>query len=640
MLYFLLLFCLAQSKPITELNIVSLNKSHVVFNWNTYKTNTYGLTDRIGLFQIGSRMLDYIPAIGSHGHFSLLTSGNYQLRYLIAKTNTSLISSRIFHIGLTTLKHVSKVQLDQAFHVSCFPIQKGTVCLQMGVGHPGCCSPIRFYAARIVPSFKCLPGGYNFYQIVVYSGTTIVVSEKFVRVYSSFTPIISNYNPTVSSSVQVVFPQGIPPYGWQLQELGSSTTALSGVQTEKAFGFILPTSAVPYVLTLSQNNKSIGVAEYIIQPRSIEVNCPVRPSTNIEHVVIIVPENQGFDTYFGKMCIAEQGSNPTCNVDDEYPGRTKCCEAPTKIPFINDLTDEHNLNYSLCLDSSYMQCAINGGKMDKFASGCEECDPELQKASLTIAEFGGPVVEYHKLAKQYAISDRYFHSLASSSCGNNMYMARTGFVFNDNDYSPLSPTLSSPWECEGVNATGPNPTQVLFDDPTIVSLLNACNVSWAFYAQGYRHRYEHSSNENECWPEYYDPGDCPFQYYRYAVDDQQHMKDYNDFFEDLSKGSLPKVSWIKPLGNTSEHPGHSTISAGVNFTMTAVNAVLNSSKYNKTTLIIIAPDEAGGHYDHISPTALDGSLRSSVDMKPYGIRVWNVFAGYFAKKQLCFTCSH
>jgi hypothetical protein len=61
-----------------------------------------------------------------------------------------------------------------------------------------------------------------------------------------------------------------------------------------------------------------------------------------------------------------------------------------------------------------------------------------------------------------------------------MYFARASYVFKNNDWVPESKKGSS---CPSRWVTSSKP-KTLFD-PTIVSLLDACGVSAAFYAEGY-----------------------------------------------------------------------------------------------------------------------------------------------------------
>ena len=105
------------------------------------------------------------------------------------------------------------------------------------------------------------------------------------------------------------------------------------------------------------------------------------------------------------------------------------------------------------------------------------------------------------------------------------------------------------------------------------------------------------------YPCVYDPSDVPFAYYEDFVDDPAHFKDYSAFATDLAGGTLPSVSYIKPLGYETEHPGYGdTISAGLTFVSAAVQAV-RASPYASSTLVLITWDEGGGFFDHVAASA-------------------------------------
>jgi len=84
-----------------------------------------------------------------------------------------------------------------------------------------------------------------------------------------------------------------------------------------------------------------------------------------------------------------------------------------------------------------------------------------------------------------------------------------------------------------------------------------------------------------------------------------HLQDEHDFFLDLQNGSLPAVSFIKPLGPDNEHPGYASLLQGQQHVADIVHAVQNSD-YWKHTLIIVTYDEHGGRWDHVAPPVVDG----------------------------------
>ena len=345
-------------------------------------------------------------------------------------------------------------------------------------------------------------------------------------------------------------------------------------------------------------------------------------TTNIKHVVVIIQENHTFDDHFGGYCTAAPGSNPTCN---QGPA---CCEAmPATDPAgvkPTVLTDAQEAAYDPPHDSKCETAEIDNGKMDMFASapGCGK------PANVAIAD-PTIVMPYWSLAASGALADRYFQPIIGQSSSNDMYLARSAFVFTDNTVSAMGAV--------GVQCEITAETPMQYTDQTIGDLLTAASVPWAFYAEGYAAMVAAGMKcpaaPMDCplglsiYPCAFDPGDVPFEYYRSTVDNPTTMKDLADFGMALDNGGLPAVSFVKALGYKTEHPGYkTTLSAGVTF-VTGVLAHIAQSQYASSTLVLVTYDEGGGHFDHVAPPPA-----SKVDGKPYGTRVPLLVAGPFAKK--------
>jgi phospholipase C len=76
-----------------------------------------------------------------------------------------------------------------------------------------------------------------------------------------------------------------------------------------------------------------------------------------------------------------------------------------------------------------------------------------------------------------------------------------------------------------------------------------------------------------------------------------HMKDTIDLYNDITKGTLPAVSFVKPSGLVDGHPSSSKLNLFEGFTKKIVDAVLASPTLSKDTAIFITFDEGGGYYD-------------------------------------------
>ena len=80
----------------------------------------------------------------------------------------------------------------------------------------------------------------------------------------------------------------------------------------------------------------------------------------------------------------------------------------------------------------------------------------------------------------------------------------------------------------------------------------------------------------------------------------QHLKDEQDFLYQARTGTLPKVSFIKPLGIENEHPGYASEPNGSDHLVALLKAIRKGPE-GKKTLVVVTYDEFGGQWDHMSP---------------------------------------
>jgi phospholipase C len=335
-------------------------------------------------------------------------------------------------------------------------------------------------------------------------------------------------------------------------------------------------------------------------------------TAKVEHLVVIVQENQTFDSYFGRWCTAATSSKPTCT---QGPS---CCEAgPGLDPGSQTVPATLNDAFNAARDPSHTQACelgeIDGGKMDGFVTS------SLCGSPLNFAYADTTVQSYWSLAAKSALADHYFQPVAGESTSNDMYLARAQFVLLDNMYEPQAIGAS----CSLTAAT------MQYTDTTIADLLVQAGVTWSWYGAGYDAMKQAQASGGTCppvpagcafgvqtYPCVYDPSDDPFAYYPAFVDKPAYFKDYTQLATDLAGANLPAVSFVKAIGYESEHPGYGdTVSAGITFVSGTI-AAIEASSYAPNTLVLITWDEGGGHFDHIAPPPT-----STVDNQPYGTRV-------------------
>jgi len=159
------------------------------------------------------------------------------------------------------------------------------------------------------------------------------------------------------------------------------------------------------------------------------------------------------------------------------------------------------------------------------------------------------------------------------------------------------------------------------DLPTIGDRLSAKGLTWAWYSGGW----------NDAMAGRPDPlfqfHHQPFTFFRNLADGTEakrtHLKDEKDFLAAVADGTLPAVSFVKPLGPDNEHPGYANLLRGQQHVADLVDRIRAGRAWGDT-VIIITYDENGGRWDHVAPPV--------VDRWGPGTRVPTIVVSPFAKK--------
>lgn len=201
----------------------------------------------------------------------------------------------------------------------------------------------------------------------------------------------------------------------------------------------------------------------------------------------------------------------------------------------------------------------------------------------------GDIAPYWQMAQQYTLGDRMFQSNCGPSFPAHLMLIAGQMVYTDN------PT--TPWGCDNHSFTK---APICYNFTTLADLMDAAGISWRYYSHG-------GSTHLSIWQ--------PFQ----AISQIRFGPDWSNgdiansptFFTDISRGTLPSVSWIAPTGVNSDHPGDGIFGTkhtdtGPAWVGSIVNAIGNS-KYWNTTAIIVTWDDWGGFYDHVPPPQIDAN---------------------------------
>ena len=127
---------------------------------------------------------------------------------------------------------------------------------------------------------------------------------------------------------------------------------------------------------------------------------------------------------------------------------------------------------------------------------------------------------------------------------------------------------------------------------SIGDVLSAHNIPWKYYGGGFNVSGTNSPLAAYC-------NICnPFEYeanYPNMVAD--HMRDVTDLFTDLTNGTLPAVSYVKPDGLMDGHPASSKWGLFEAFTRNIIELAQSNKEQWEETAIFVTVDEGGGYYD-------------------------------------------
>lgn len=387
--------------------------------------------------------------------------------------------------------------------------------------------------------------------------------------------------------------------------------------------------------------------------------------SRINHVVVIFMENWSFDAHYGlfpganglnspnaKIIQVDKDGKPYATlpqVINNHKNSNPDTRFPANLPNTPFLIDQYvpaNQEIPSPVHRFYeYQLQINApvdGRTGECANGATTCEGKMGKyvawsdtGALTMGHYDTQKLPLYPYAKQYTLADNYFSSAFGGSMlnhfwlicactprwenapaefvadpkfdangvlidpgeivqdgGGNGNVTPDGFLVNDVDprYNPHHADVP-------LEELGP-PQEAL----TIGDRLSAKNIAWAWYAQGYADALAGKPDPLYIFEHQ------PFVYFKQFGDGTaakaEHLRDANDFVASLQNGTLPAVSYIKPIGEYDEHSGYAQVDASERNTVKWIQAIQNSP-YWKDTVIFVTYDDFGGFYDHVAPPKID-----------------------------------
>jgi acid phosphatase len=351
--------------------------------------------------------------------------------------------------------------------------------------------------------------------------------------------------------------------------------------------------------------------------------------SKVKHVVVIYMENHSFDNLYGQfpgadgLAQAKQENIIQLNQADQpynsLPPIPRSSAFPTNLPNTYFNIDQYIAADQVSPDVTHRfyqeQLQINGGKMNKYAHY------NFTKG-FAMGYYSTKDLPLYELAKKYTLCDHFFHSVFGGSFLNHQWLVAAatpmfpnspasitakvdadGQLIKDGTVTPdgyaVNTINSVNLHPAGANPAFLVPTQT---GPNIGDRMSDKGVSWAWYSGGWDNTIAGKPDPSFTFHHQ------PFAYFtRYAEGTQgrkEHLKDETEFLDAAKKGTLPAVSFVKPIGLENEHPGESTITGGESHAVELINAVLNGPN-GKDAVIILTYDENGGFWDHIAPPQID-----------------------------------
>lgn len=349
----------------------------------------------------------------------------------------------------------------------------------------------------------------------------------------------------------------------------------------------------------------------------------------VKHVVVIYMENHSFDNLYGQFPgaegLAQAKPENIIQLDQaDQPYRTlppipHSSAFPTNLPNTYFNIDQYVAADQITPDVTHRfyqeQLQINGGKMNKYAHY------NFTKG-LAMGYYRTKDLPLYDLARKYTLCDHFFHSVFGGSFLNHQWLIAANTPMFPN--SPVSITAQvdadgklikdgtvtpDGYAVNTINSINLHPANANPDflvptqtGPNIGDRLSDKGISWAWYSGGWDNAIAGKPDPTFTYHHQ------PFAYFtRYAEGTEgrkEHLKDETEFLDAAKKGTLPAVSFVKPIGLENEHPGESTITGGESHAADLINAVLNGPN-GKDAVIILTYDENGGFWDHVAPPQID-----------------------------------
>jgi len=315
------------------------------------------------------------------------------------------------------------------------------------------------------------------------------------------------------------------------------------------------------------------------------------------------------------------------------------------------------------LADRFFQAAWGGSFLNHQYLICA-CAPTIDAATVaqngaTVTKLGAPVNGVPQLATTSnspasALGGKPVFQLSGNIAPLDYFGAGDGYRAINTMQPAFQPSGNKPANNSGLNPLYANPaaatTLPAQTQTTIGDLLTNAGVGWAWYSGGWAaasanpYPYNSSTNSYGTSTTIYNAnsfgtsdathGDFqahhqPFNYYasldpvNHPAERAAHLKDRADLYADAAAGTLPAVTFYKPIGQQNQHPGYANVTDGDAEIVNAIQALQASPQWGNM-VVVVTYDEFGGQFDHVAPP--------KGDLIGPGTRIPALIISPFAKK--------
>jgi phospholipase C len=393
-----------------------------------------------------------------------------------------------------------------------------------------------------------------------------------------------------------------------------------------------------------------------------------KTATPIKHLVVIFQENVSFDHYFGTYPRATNPpGEPHFVADPNTPSvngfthallthnpnaaNTQVNGAGATNPFRLDRSEAATADQDH--DYTPEQLAFDHGLMDAFPASVGTAGPPptgtpiALTTGLTMGYYdGNTVTALWNYAQRFAMSDNSYGTNFGPSTDGAVNLISGQLNGVTKDIMPGGSTIGdgnggltliSDADPVGDVCSTTTGETVQFGGKNIGDLLNAAGVTWGFFEGGFNLKVVNANDTTGCKRSTtsvvtktlkadYIPHHQPFQYFvstanpsharptsvatiGHKGDAANHQYDTQDFFDAVSAGNFPAVSYLKAPGYQDGHAGYSDPLDEQTFVVTVINFLQKQPDWDSTA-VVIAYDDSDGWYDHqigpiVNPSSTD-----------------------------------